>query len=52
VATLVDGERAAGTHAVVWQGKDHRGEPVSSGVYFARLTTSEGTRAVRLVLVK
>jgi hypothetical protein len=37
VRTLVDAARAAGRHTVEWDGRDHAGLAVSSGVYFARL---------------
>jgi hypothetical protein len=53
VATLVDGEhRKPGLHAVGWDGRDARGVPQASGVYWAELS-SQGKRAVtRLVLVR
>lgn len=37
VRTLVDGERAAGEHRVIWDGADDEGRGVSSGVYFVRM---------------
>jgi hypothetical protein len=52
IATLVDGELAAGTHAVVWDGRDSGGAATASGVYLYRLTTSTGVATRRLTLVK
>lgn len=37
VRTLVDGSRTAGSHRVVWDGRNDRQEAVSSGIYFYRL---------------
>lgn len=37
VRTLLDDVQDAGAHQVVWDGRNDRGEPVSSGVYFYRL---------------
>lgn len=35
--TLYDGERAAGLHSLVWNGRETAGNMVGSGVYMARL---------------
>lgn len=37
VRTLVEGTHAAGVHRVTWDGRDSRGRPVASGVYFYAL---------------
>ncbi len=37
VRRLVAEERAAGTHRVVWDGRDASGAPLASGVYYFRL---------------
>ncbi len=37
VKTLVDEEQRAGSHRVLWDGRDSLGEEVSSGIYFCRL---------------
>lgn len=52
VVLLSRGRLAAGRHAVVWEGLDSRGQPVGSGVYFARL--SAGNRAIthKVLLVR
>lgn len=52
VATLVNRAEAAGAHAARWDGRDHTGVRVASGVYFARLATGADVRVTRMVLLK
>lgn len=52
VATLVDGVRAPGDHHAVWDGRDHAGRAVASGVYFARFTTDQVNQTVRMLRVR
>ena len=51
VRTLQDRAIAAGTHQVTWNGKNDRGEDVSSGIYFYRadIGTEVFTRRMNLV---
>lgn len=51
VTTLFDGERAAGSYAIDWDGRA-RGETVGSGVYFARIEHNGATRVKKIVLLK
>jgi hypothetical protein len=52
VKTLMDGAAEAGTHEVLWDGRDNGGSPVRSGMYFVK-TTSGGESAIfKLALVK
>jgi len=55
VARLLRAALPAGAHAVAWDGRDARGRPCPSGVYFARLRV-DGSRVqpppARLTLVK
>jgi hypothetical protein len=52
VKTLVEGPAAAGTHEVLWDGRDNGGNSVRSGMYFVK-TTSGGESAVfKLSLLK
>lgn len=37
VRTLTEGERPAGRHTIRWNGRNHHGEPVGSGVYLYQL---------------
>ena len=53
VATLVEGESYdAGNYSVVWDGLDLNGEVASDGVYFYKLSTSEFTKSLNMVLIK
>ncbi len=52
VRTLVDGELEADDHSVVWNGKDDRGNQVSSGIYFYRLQTSETSQTRKMLMLK
>jgi hypothetical protein len=45
VRTLIDNEnKVAGEHLVLWDGRDDRGKPVGSGVYFYRLFSNGSKR--------
>ncbi|RMF58904.1 MAG: T9SS C-terminal target domain-containing protein [Calditrichaeota bacterium] len=37
VNTLINEQLSPGNHRVQWEGRDHRGNPVASGIYFYRL---------------
>jgi predicted outer membrane repeat protein len=52
VKTLVDDEQAAGYYAVTWDGRDHNGVTVASGVYFYRIEWSGKVETKRMVLLK
>lgn len=47
VATLVSGDLVSGIHEFVWNASN-----VSSGIYLYRLTSEQGVRAKKLVLIK
>ncbi len=52
VRRLVDGNLAAGTHQVTWDGRDQSGLQVGSGVYFARLISGGQIAEHKMVLLK
>ena len=52
VATLASGSLEAGSHNIVWRGRDDSGRPVASGMYFYRLSTDEETFTRKMVLLK
>jgi subtilisin family serine protease len=52
VATLVDGRRPEGRHAVEWNGRASSGQSVAAGVYFYRLRAGEFMETRKMVLVK
>jgi hypothetical protein len=50
VRNLVQGALGAGTHSVVWDGRDARGDRAGSGIYFYRLD-AEGASVVRKMVL-
>ena len=57
VRTLELGHRAAGlyksrSHAAYWDGRNDRGKPVASGVYFYQLTTGDFSETRKMVILK
>jgi hypothetical protein len=49
---LVDGTKEAGFHRVTWDGKNERGFPMASGVYFCRMETKGFSSTKKLVLLR
>ncbi len=52
VATLVRESRPPGTYVAYWDGRDQRGRPAASGIYFARLDVGGASVSRKLVLLK
>ncbi|MBA4378861.1 MAG: hypothetical protein C0395_09475 [Gemmatimonas sp.] len=52
VACLLDGQKPAGRHALVWTGRDARGRPAASGVYFARFVAAGVAETRKIMLVR
>jgi hypothetical protein len=52
IRTLVSSQQEAGVHRAAWDGRDGRGEMVSSGVYFYRLCAGEFARTKKMVLLR
>jgi beta-glucanase (GH16 family) len=52
VKSLFSGLKSAGEHRVQWNGTDSANRPVSSGLYYYRLQTSQGTKLGKCVLLK
>lgn len=52
VNRLVNNEQPAGDYRVVWNGTNERGERVSSGVYFYRLTAGDRSLNRKMLLLK
>jgi hypothetical protein len=52
VARLVDEQRPAGHHSVVWRGRDGKGERVSSGLYFYRIQAGGFVAVKKMILVQ
>jgi hypothetical protein len=52
VRTLADEPLAAGRHTRLWNGKDAGGRVVGTGIYFLRLTTTQGMRSHRVLIAR
>ena len=52
VRTLFDKNADFGRHDITWDGKDDRGVPVSSGVYFYRLVVGKTQLTKKLTILK
>ncbi len=52
VNQLVDQDYAAGNYRVTWDGTNHAGEKVSSGIYLYRLETDDYTSTKKMLLLK
>ncbi|KPL24131.1 MAG: hypothetical protein AMS23_05955, partial [Bacteroides sp. SM1_62] len=52
VRTLVDEVKLPGEYKAVWDGKDEKGNPVSSGVYFYELKVDDLLEVKKMLLIK
>lgn len=52
IKTLVDENRGAGLHEIVWQGRDRTGRSVASGTYFYRIEAGPYSDVKKMTLMK
>lgn len=52
IRSLVDEQQEPGTYRVLWDGRDEKGEEMSSGVYFYRLRAAEFSRTRKMLFLK
>jgi len=52
VRRLVSGQKPAGYHTLVWNGKDQQGRPAPSGIYHYRLQAGDFTATKKMLLAK
>jgi len=52
VASLGEGDRAAGEHTVVWDGRDESGKPASPGVYLVRMEALGRSESAKVVVLR
>ncbi|MGB7062066.1 MAG: T9SS type A sorting domain-containing protein, partial [Candidatus Zixiibacteriota bacterium] len=52
VRVLVDQHQSAGRRSVMWDGKDTRGQELTTGVYFYRIQAGDFTESRKMILIK
>ncbi len=52
VRTLVHEKQEAGSHSVIWDGKDEQGNLVASGIYLYRIQAGDFVQSRKLLLMK
>ena len=52
IATLASGERSAGIHSFIWDGRDESGRALASGLYLYRLRAGHHTATRKLTLLR
>lgn len=52
VTELVNMQQGLGNYAVLWNGLDHQGQKMPSGVYLARLTAGKHSETIKMLLLK
>lgn len=52
IVRLVNSRLSAGFHSVRWDGREHSGRSVASGVYLVRLTAGRASASVRVTMLK
>jgi hypothetical protein len=52
VRTLMDDKRSPGDHSAHWDGTDHSGSDVASGVYFYRISAGDFVDSRKMILLK
>jgi len=52
VATLIDSDLEPGNHKIIWDGRNDRGEVVSSGVYFYTIKTGDHVATRKMTVVR
>jgi len=52
VRTLVDSDRAGGMHHAVWDGRDHKGREMATGIYYCEATSGSMRISRQIVLLR
>jgi len=52
INNLVNAEQISGEYSINWNGTDAKGNPVTAGIYLARLTTNQMVQTIKLALIE
>jgi len=52
IITLVNETQPAGYQSITWNGTDHSGNPVPSGIYICQMNAGNFTKSQKMVLMK
>jgi flagellar hook assembly protein FlgD len=52
VRTLLDEEKQPGNYQIIWDGKDQKGNEVSSGIYFYQLKSGDYKETRKMTLLR
>ncbi len=52
VVKLAENDYPAGAHRITWNGQNHFGQPVSSGIYLMQITSSSMAKNEKVILVR
>lgn len=52
VVTLLDGVKPAGEYRVLWDGLDGKGQTMSSGIYYYKLSNKGFVKTKKMIMVK
>ena len=52
VRSLVNGDYPSGEHSVIWNGTDDHNSPVTSGIYFYKITAGDFSTTKKMLLMK
>ena len=52
IRTLINTQYEAGFHRVLWNGKDHNGNDVSSGIYFYKIQAGNFSDIKKMSLIR
>jgi len=52
IASLVDEIQSPGRKSIMWEGLDDRGQPVSSGIYFCKISSHNLTKSEKIALLR
>ena len=52
IKTLLNSEIPSGSHRVIWDGRDSKGNYVASGIYFYRMKTDNYSQTKKMMIIK